>query len=78
VEPVIKEEAIMNNGWEITGDHLEFITIEYNTEKQRCFVKCPEEEPSLKDLIYMLGAVEKFYKNLPANDFWDVMWDIRI
>ena len=76
VAPVIKEEAKMNNGWKITGDHQGLITIEYNAEKQRCFVKCPEEEPSLKDLIYMLGTVEKVYKNLPANDFWDVMWDI--
>ena len=76
VEPVIKEKEIMKNGWKIMENHRKLISIEYNVEKQRCFLKCPEEEPSLKNLIYILGAVEKFYKNLPASDFWDVIWDI--
>jgi hypothetical protein len=72
----VKGEIVMNSGWQHTGDPQGPIAIEYNNGKQRCFIRCPAEEPSLKDLIYMLGAVEKFYKNLPANDFWDVMWDI--
>jgi hypothetical protein len=76
VEPAIIEKATNNSGWKVTEDRRKIIQIEYNIEKQRCFLKCPEEEPLLENLIYMLGTVEKFYKNLPVNDFWDVMWDI--
>jgi len=66
----------MENGWEISSYRGELIIIEYSMEKQRCFIKCLEEEPSIENIIYMLGAVEKFYEELPKDDYWDVMWDV--
>ena len=76
VAPAINEKIVINNEWKIMEDRRKLIRIEYNVDKQRCFLKCPQEEPPVKDLIYMLNVIEKFYKNLTVNDFWDVMWDI--
>ena len=76
VEPAEKKQELNEHGWEIAEDLRKLIRIEYNVEKNRCFLKCPEEEPSLNDLIYMLSFLEKFYMNLPVKDFWDIMWDI--
>jgi len=66
----------MENGWAIWDKHQEHVIIEYNLEKQRCFLKSPDEEPTLGNIIYMLVAVERFYEELPVDDYWDVMWDI--
>jgi hypothetical protein len=76
VAPAIDEKTAIDNGWKIIEDHRELINIEYNVDKQRCFLKCPQEEPSIENLIYMLGFIEKFYEKLIVNDFLDVMWDI--
>jgi hypothetical protein len=74
--PAKDKKIEINSGWKIIEDHRQLIDIEYNVEKQRCFLKCPQEEPSIKNLIYMLSFIEKFYEELTVNDFLDVMWDI--